>query len=249
MPAKPLTPDQLRETARLRSVFLAWQGRRKDEGLPYTQAWVGEALGLGQSSLSQYLAGRIPLNADAAVKFASVLGVPVEEFSPSAHAYIQSLSASTRNVSEIRENTTAYFSKRRIPLISWVQAGSWEEVVDASPPEHAEQWVEPRETRPGAHAFALTVVGDSMTATHPDMLSFPGGTTIVIDPDRGAKAGDYVVAKDVKTQKATFKRLMHDGSRWFLKPLNPAYETIEIDDPDMRVIGRVVEYIPKGGKL
>ena len=42
---------------------------------------------------------------------------------------------------------------------------------------------------------------------------------------------------------------MYDGGRWYLKPLNPDYKTLEKDDPVMRVIGRVIEYIPKGGKL
>jgi SOS-response transcriptional repressor LexA len=54
------------------------------------------------------------------------------------------------------------------------------------------------------------------------------------------------VAKDVHTQQATFKQLTTDGGRWFLRPLNPAYPTMEIDDPAMRVIGRVIEFQTRG---
>ena len=79
-------------------------------------------------------------------------------------------------------------------------------------------------------------------------VSFPEGTIIIVDPERAPKAGDYVVAKDVIHQKATFKKLTTDGSAWYLKPLNPAYPTKEIDDPAMRVIGVVIEY-QTGGKL
>lgn len=57
-----------------------------------------------------------------------------------------------------------------------------------------------------------------------------------------------MIAKDVSTQRATFKKLTYDAGRWFLKPLNPAYSTIEIDDPAIRVIGRVIEF-RTGGKL
>ena len=73
------------------------------------------------------------------------------------------------------------------------------------------------------------------------ILKFINGCTIIVDPDRSPKAGDFVVAKDVMTQKATFKKLTTDGSSWYLKPLNSAYPTKEIDDPSLRVIGVVVE--------
>lgn len=40
-------------------------------------------LGFGQSALSQYLNGRIPLNVEAAIKFSEMLGRPVMAFSAS----------------------------------------------------------------------------------------------------------------------------------------------------------------------
>jgi SOS-response transcriptional repressor LexA len=79
-------------------------------------------------------------------------------------------------------------------------------------------------------------------------INFPEGCLIIIDPERAPKSGDYVVAKDVVTQKATFKKLTTDGASWFLKPINPAYPTKEIDDPALRVIGVVIEW-QTGGKL
>jgi SOS-response transcriptional repressor LexA len=135
---------------------------------------------------------------------------------------------------------------RRVPLISWVQAGMWAEVQDNFHPGEADDWAIAFDTLPGKSAFALRVSGDSMTSPYPGELSFPDGTIIIVDPDRQADAGTFVVAKDVTTQKATFKKLTHDGGRWFLKPLNPSYPTIEIDDPGMRVIGRVIEFQTRG---
>jgi SOS-response transcriptional repressor LexA len=132
---------------------------------------------------------------------------------------------------------------KRVPLISWVQAGSWADVEDHYAPGEAEEWVEVYEVQPGEAAFALRVSGDSMTSPYPgDTTTFPDGTIIVVDPSRSAQAGDFVVAKDVVTQQATFKKLATDGGRWFLKPLNPTYPTVEIDDPAMRVIGKVIEF-------
>ncbi len=136
--------------------------------------------------------------------------------------------------------------KRRVPLISWVKAGLWGAIEDHFHPGEAEEWAEAYDTKPGDNAFALRVTGDSMTNPIPGDRSFPEGTIIIVDPGRSASAGDFVIAKDVATQKATFKRLVSDGGRWFLKPLNPTYPTVEIDDPDIRVIGKVVEYQTRG---
>ena len=135
---------------------------------------------------------------------------------------------------------------RRVPIISWVQAGSWSEVQDNFLPGEADDWAIAFDTLPGKSAFALVVSGDSMTSPYPGELSFPEGTIIIVDPDRECDAGSFVIAKDVDTQKATFKKLTHDAGRWYLKPLNPAYPIMEIDDPSMRVIGRVTEFQTRG---
>lgn len=136
--------------------------------------------------------------------------------------------------------------RRRVPLISWVQAGSFGEVNDQFHPGEADEWADVLDTQPGGNAFALRVTGDSMTSPIPGDRSFPDGTVIIVDPSRQADAGDFVIAKDVVTQKATFKRLVYDGGRWYLKPLNQTYPTVEIDDPAIRVIGKVIEYQLRG---
>lgn len=145
-------------------------------------------------------------------------------------------------------NVSAVSERKRVPLISWVQAGSWSDVQDNYAAGEADEWESAFSSSPGDNAFALVVEGESMTSPYPGELSFPPGTIIIVDPGRASGPGDYVVAKDVSTQQATFKRLAFDGGRWFLKPLNPTFPTIEIDDPAMRVIGRVIEY-RNGGKL
>jgi SOS-response transcriptional repressor LexA len=143
------------------------------------------------------------------------------------------------NVEEVDQKST-------VPLISWVQAGSLAEVEDTYIMGDAEEWIGVYDSKPGKQAFALRVNGDSMTSPNPGDRSFPEGTILIVDPSRAANAGDFVIAKDVTTQQATFKRLAYDGGRWFLRPLNPSYPTIEIDDPALRIIGRVIEYQTRG---
>lgn len=84
MPAKKLSPEQSQDAQRLAKLFEAWQQQQKDNRLPWSQekALALGDFGFGQSAFSQYLNGTIPLNTDAASKFARFLKCQVEDFSP-----------------------------------------------------------------------------------------------------------------------------------------------------------------------
>lgn len=204
----------------------------------YKKSAIAKAAGKSAAAVSQWLSGETKeIKADSAAGIQAVTGFSAVWIATGKGPKMAAVS----NVDEVR-------ATRRVPLISWVQAGSWSDVQDNFAAGDADHWEEAFSTTPGDNAFALVVRGESMTNPYPGELSFPDGTVIIVDPGRAVGAGDYVVAKDVATQQATFKRLAHDGGRWYLKPLNPTYPTIEIDDPSVRVIGRVIEY-RMGGKL
>ncbi len=86
--------------------------------------------------------------------------------------------------------------------------------------------------------FWLRVNGDSMTAPYGE--SFPEGSLILVDTGIEPRPGLLVIAKLLADDKANFKQLVRDGGRSYLKPLNPAYPLIEIDE-HCRLIGVVVE--------
>ena len=113
-----------------------------------------------------------------------------------------------------------------LPLISWVQAGEWTEISDHQPGDY-EQLV-PVTRRYSDRAFALKIAGDSMQA--PDRDSFPEGAIIAVEPLQEARNGSYVVARNGHSEEATFKQLVIDGNRRYLKPLNPRYPIIEITE-------------------
>ncbi len=72
----------------------------------------------------------------------------------------------------------------------------------------------------GSEPFALRVLGDSMEP------EFEDGCVIVIEADGVVKNGAYVLA--VVNDEYIFRQLVIDEGRYFLKPLNPAYETVEV---------------------
>ncbi len=129
----------------------------------------------------------------------------------------------------------------RVPLISWVQAGVWNEAVDIYEPGYAEDWL-PVLRNGSPHSYALRVQGDSMTAPHG--RSYPEGTIIIVDPEqRSPSSGQRIIAKLVGTNAVTFKVFVdEDGKRW-LKPLNPLHEPIR---DEFRVLGTVIaKYEPE----
>jgi len=108
----------------------------------------------------------------------------------------------------------------RVPLISFVAAGNWDEAVDNFAPGSADQWIDT--TVPvKRHTYALRVEGDSMEPR------FPSGAIIIVEPESEPKNGSYVIARQ-NGSDATFKQLILDGGVWFLKPVNPRYPLMQL---------------------
>lgn len=73
------SPSQTTEAAKLKAIYQA----KKKADPQLTQEAIAEKAGwVGQSVVSQYLNGRIPLNLSALLKFASILGFDPSEVSP-----------------------------------------------------------------------------------------------------------------------------------------------------------------------
>jgi len=125
-----------------------------------------------------------------------------------------------------------------VPLISWVQAGSWCEIQDVRELEDAEIWL-PCAVSHSQATYALRVRGLSMFNPH-ERRSFREGDIIFVDPAKDYENGSLVIAKLADSQTATFKQLVMEGDRLFLKPLNPAWPDPIIELPDDATICGIV---------
>jgi len=114
---------------------------------------------------------------------------------------------------------------QHLPLISWGQAGEWTETTQIRESGECEEELVPVTRKYSSTAFALRVRGDSMHAT--EGASFPDGSIICVDPMQQAENGSYVVVRLDGRSEATFKQLVVDGHRRYLKPLNTRYPIIE----------------------
>jgi len=135
---------------------------------------------------------------------------------------------------EISNVSSAYLNGLSIPLISWVQAGSWSGVVDTFQPGDADEYY-PCPEKHSESTFALTVVGESM---FPDFIP---GEIIYVDPCVEAVSGSCVVVRQNGDTEATFKQLMLDGSKKYLKALNPNWPNPIMEMlPDAVICGVVI---------
>ena len=100
------------------------------------------------------------------------------------------------------------------PLISWVQAGHWHDVPrDLTLAEDTPRYPCPVLSSPDT--FVLRVRGTSMEP------KFQEGDLIYVDPNVSADHGKYVVVQLDDSDEATFKQLIIEGGKKYLKALNP----------------------------
>lgn len=195
--------------------------------LKLTQKDIAEYVGISASAVTQWESDATGLSSDSLLKLASLL-----ECSPE---WLLS------GKGELEPSIKAMASKSKVvPVISWVQAGSWTEALNSAGTRS--EWVETT-AKISDLAFALRVKGDSMTAS--GSLSIPEGAVVIVDPEYGfiEDANEkIVIAQTNGNHEATIKKFVIDGPNKYLMPLNPQFKPIEVDDT-CKLIGVVKQII------
>lgn len=188
-----------------------------------------------KSYLSQLINGKASFGEKAARRLERDYGM--------ADGYLDSegSAASESSKAEAGSNVALVpMGTRRIPLVSYVQAGTMTDIVDPYPIGAAADWLL-TDLELGPNAFALTIKGDSMTP------EFREGDNIVVDPAVQPLPGDFVVAKNGENE-ATFKKYRPRGVNeagqevFELVPLNEDYPSMRSDLKPIKIIGTMVEH-------
>lgn len=128
---------------------------------------------------------------------------------------------------------------RRVPLISYVMAGAWADAEDPYSIGDAEDWL-PVPKKCGPRTFALRVRGVSMYNPN-GKPSYEEGDYIFVDPDVEPQHRSAVIVRLDDEKEATFKQLIIEGDRRYLKALNPAWpEPIIQINGDATICGVVI---------
>lgn len=144
---------------------------------------------------------------------------------------------------EILYKPTEKFGVKKIPILSWVQAGEWTESGAPITEDDISEWIFTTASL-SDEGFALRVRGDSMTNPN-GAPSIPEGSFVVVDPDYGSPQevnGKIVVAQIVGSAEATLKKFVMDGPLKYLVPLNPNYRVMEVNG-NCKIVGVVKQVV------
>ena len=226
---RDLTVQETRAAENLLRIWEIKKGHLTQEQAAFECGWKS------QGTVHQYLNGKIPLNFKAVINFSRLLKVdPIEIYpelmraipheEPREH-YDQDMPALVA-AEQIEEPAV-------IPILSLSDIEEW----DGSGSLHAQGWHSVDFV--GHRAFAFYMPGDSMQS--PSGLSIPEGALVVVDPEKPAK-NNSLVACLIGESGPTFKQLLIDSGRTYLKSLNPRYPLVEVTDKSsLKVFGVAVK--------
>ncbi|WP_352338227.1 XRE family transcriptional regulator [Psychrobacter sp. 16-MNA-CIBAN-0192] len=141
-------------------------------------------------------------------------------------------------------NATMVESSDKVPILSWVAAGSWSNVDSVSFGDALGEVSRPRNL--SKNGFALIVRGESM------LPKFDPDDIIYVEPETGLfalKNNDLVIVQCNHDTEATFKQLVlgETSDDMYLRPLNPNWheqKMMPMGDCNLvgKVVGKYVEY-------
>ncbi len=193
--------------------------------LKMTQKELGDLIGIDKSSISQWETGHVKsITSHSLIKLADALGVTA--------SWLESGEGEKYPIQIHGEGCAVIKNDRRlrssVPLLEWDQVN-----------EHAgrhQKWINCPADH-GKNTFALKVASDAMFQPV-SYRSYAEKAIIFVDRDVEAVNGCRVVAK-LKHGAAIFREYREDAGNRYLKPLNPIYPMIEIDE-DIAIIGVVI---------
>ena len=219
----------------------------KKSGLSRTD--FAEKVGLSYNLLSQYI-GKNPtknIGDETALKIEEAFGKP-KGFLDQASAVNISLDEASQSekltemtpISNVRPSRRKL---RKIPVLDFVQAGIWREVVYDGVHPKDETYTSYEGKDPNA-VFSLEIDGLSMAP------EFMPGDEIVVDAALDPKPGSLVVAQEIQHGVAmtTFKKYRvvgvneHGVDIIELVPLNPDFPTYNSSQIEISIIGVVVQH-------
>jgi len=200
------------------------QSKRSELGL--TQAELAERVGTSQQAIEQLENGKTK-RPRYLPELARALGCEID--------WLITGTKSGTNVAP------AELGSKRIPILSYVQAGLWTESQEYRSYDGGMSYLLVDDDV-SDKAFALIIEGDSMAP------KFNAGDKIIVDPEVYPVPGDFVVALDGVKNQTVFKKFRptgvdsHGNDIYELVPLNDDFPTLRSETGKLSIIGTMVEH-------
>lgn len=243
---KELTEEQKADNARLKALY-----ESRKNYLDLTQAKVSEALGISQGAINHYLNGINALNISIASKFARLLQVTVDEFSPTLASEIQQMSdtINPEKISQLPIQQAKHKNSVTIELLDIYAAASPQGIVNKDYPEVVKEIVIDqdkviellgRKTIDGVNL--INVPTDSMAPT------INKGDVAFIDTTCNGYTGEGVYIFVDQFNQLYIKRLQRlpNGITKILSD-NPKYEPFDLTADELSrcyIMGKFIKALP-----
>lgn len=205
--------------------------RERMKALGLTQEVLANKMGITRGAVAHYLAERRVPPLAQFKKLAVIL-----KTDPAWLHYGTTANKNSSTKTLPKENVAP---KNQIPILSWEQVADF---VDASKLNNEIKEYVPHFFIDQPRWYALHIKGDAMTASSGSHRSFHEKDIIIVDPDKTAAHGNFVIALLPRAKEVTFKQYVIDGGIQYLKPLNPQYPIIEIDE-STHIAGVVIQLL------
>lgn len=195
---------------------------RRMVDLNISQADIKRSIGAGKATISSWIKGDTSPSGAYASKLASCLKCNTDWLLSGVGA----MNDESKAPSGTALVAITHGMNGMLPVISWVAAGNFSDVIPVTIDDVIE-WI-PKPVHLSERAFGLVVQGSSM------LPEFKPNEIIYVEPEVNPwdlKDGDLVVIHCDDDKQATFKQLMIGDSQedMYLKPLNP-------DWPDQKIV-------------
>lgn len=207
-----------------------------------TLSGIATSIGLSRAAASRWRSGG-GLSPEVLNKIAELLNVDAVWLKTGKRPYSDKANKqiihARESVNKYESNADVINESRKVPLIDMVAAGDWTDVADPYPVGDAESW-ELCPVPHGQNTFAVRINGESM------LPKFQNGDIIFCDPSQYTNNGDYVIAKLIDDNQATFKQLVIEDGEMMLKAINPNWHTTYIPiNGNCHVLGKVIARLEK----
>ncbi len=118
-----------------------------------------------------------------------------------------------------------------VPLLDWQQIDTW--LTQPKPAPTNRKVI--TDVRVDPSSYALSVQDTTMRPR------FPEGTIIIVDPTLQPGDRDFAIIKTAHDVIPTFKQVLYDSSRVYLKGLNPDFQGTYFDNTNNRFLGVIVQ--------
>lgn len=191
-----------------------------------SQVMLGKIVNVSGAAVSHWFSGKNGITYDNLYQIADFFNMSVDEFYRDPE---------TGESQQYTDNMRYNYSKNRLPLLSWVQAGVWSESTVYTDIQYIDTPLKSKNEK----CFVLQVRGDSMSRA--TGKSYFDGCYILVNPQCSKNKEDLnhkvVVARD--GNNATLKEFILDGNTPYLRPYNTTYPTLVVTETT-EIIGVVV---------